>query len=293
MKKITLICGLILTATFIHSGLVFSVNTSKKDTAAEKKDTQIELQLEHSQSLAHKMMGHINLAKFTLASKLPREATHHIEKAQIIKTQLASQLPELKINSTFNYGNVTYADQHTIKEHYVPVVDDVLLISDYETIFEHLKERGVKATNASVVHLGISIDLREVKKALDTALRDINNRKYDAAQNALSAIFKDAIIHEEKIEEPILSVAENLALAKAFLNNEQYNKARLTLKYVQEHFNSTNGEGLSPFDQDSAKKLSVETNELQAELRRKDPTMTQSLHDRFDQWRKTVRKWFG
>jgi YfdX protein len=293
MKKITLICGLILTATFIHSGLVFSVNTSKKDTAAEKKDTQIELQPEHSQSLAHKMMGHINLAKFALASKLPREATHHIEKAQIIKTQLASQLPEFKINSTFNYGKVIYADQHTIKEHYVPVVDDVLLISDYETIFENLKERGVKATNASVVHLGISIDLREVKKALDTALRDINHKKYDEAQNALAAIFKGAIIHEEKIEEPILSVAENLALAKAFLNNEQYNKAHLTLKYVQEHLNSTNGESLLPFDHDSAKKLSVEMNELQAELRRKDPTMTQSLHDRFNQWRKTVRKWFG
>lgn len=114
------------------------------------------------------MMGHINLAKFALASKLPREAVHHIEKAQIIKTQLATQLPEFKINSTFNYGKVIYADKHTIKEHYEPVVDDVLLISDYETIFEHLKERGVKATNASVVHLAISVDLHEVKKALDT-----------------------------------------------------------------------------------------------------------------------------
>ncbi len=293
MKKNTIVCGLILTATLIHSSLIFSANTPENNAITEKKKVPIELQLEHTQSLAHKMMGHINLAKFALASRLPREAVHHIEKAQIIKTQLATQLPEFKINSTFNYGKVIYADKHTIKEHYVPVVDDVLLISDYETIFEHLKELGVKATNANVVHLGISIDLREVKKALDTALKDINNKEYDKAQNALAAIFKGAIIYEEKIDEPVLSVAENLALAKAFLNNEQYDKARFTLKYVQEYLNSANGESLWGSDKVSAEKLSAEMNELQAELRKKDPTMTQSIHDRFNQWQKTVRKWFG
>ena len=286
MNKNTLVCGLILTATFMQPSLIFSANTSNNNTNKDK--TSIKQQFQHSHSLAHKMLGHINLAKFALGIKLPREATHQIEKAQIIKTQLEEQLPERKIYSTFNYGKVTYDDKHTIKEHYVPVIDDILLISNCETIFEHLKELNLKETSASVVHVGISVDLREVKTALDTALQDIKKKEYGKAQSALTAIFKGAIIDEEEIDDPVLSIAENMALAKAFLNNGQYDKSRYTLKYIQKRLTS-----VSNIDRDNMNKFSDDLKNLKAELRMKDPTMTQSIGDQVDNWRKKFRNWFG
>lgn len=286
MTKYTLACGLILVVALMQSSIIFAIDSPKNDTIKAK--TPVEVQREQTQSLAHKMMGHINLAKFALGLKFPSEAIHHIVKAQTIKDQLESQLPELKINSTFNYGKVTYADKHAVKEHYVPIVDDVLLISDYEMIFDHLQQLNWEEVSAGVVHVGISIDLREVKSALDESLKDINKKEYDKAQNALTAIFKNAIIAEEEIDDPVLSIAENMSLAKAFLNNGQYDKARFTFKSVQKRLANVSG-----VDNDVINKLSSDLNKLQAELRRKDPTLTESIDDRLDQWRKTFRVWFG
>ncbi len=286
MTKYTLACGIILAVALMQSSIILAVDAPKNDTIKAK--TPIEVQREKTQSLEHKMMGHINLAKFALGLKFPSEATHHIMKAQTIKDQLESQLPELKINSTFNYGKVTYADKHTVKEHYVPVVDDVLLISDYEEIFDHLRQLNWEEVNASVVHVEISVDLREVKSALDESLQDINKKEYDKAQNVLTAIFKNAILVEEEIADPVLSIVENMSLAKAFLNNGQYDKARFTFKSVQKRLANVSG-----VDNDVMNRLSSDLNHLQAELRKKDPTMTESIDDRIDQWRKTFRKWFG
>lgn len=164
MNKNTLSYGLILIALFILPSIMFAADESKNQQTKEK--TPVELQREKSQQLTHTMMGHINLAQFALGIKLPDEASNHIRKAQIIQTELAEQSPELKINSTFKYGKVMYDDSHTIKDHYVPVVDDTLLIGDYETIFNHSKELGLKETNAALVHVNVKMDLTEVKKIL-------------------------------------------------------------------------------------------------------------------------------
>ncbi len=289
MNKNTLVCGLILMVTFMLPGVSFTADISKKQPTKEK--TPIELQREQSQSLVHKMMGNINLAHYALGLELPGDATHHIEKALAIEAELSEQLPELNIKSSFKYGKVTYDDSDTIKEHYIPVLDDVLLISDYEAVFKRSKELGLKETSVGIVHVGVSMDLREVKKDLDTALKDINQKEYSKAQNALAAIFKGAIIDEEEIDDPILAIVGNLAIAKSFLNIGQYDKARLTLKYVQRRLASASNVSFSDDHKVSVAKLSADLGKLKAELRKKDPTITQRISDELDQLKKTVKGW--
>lgn len=291
MNKNTLTYVLILTAAFMLPGMTVAADVSKSPTVKAK--TPIELQREHSKQLAHKMMGHINLAQFALGVMLPEEASVHIKKAQAIRTELAEQSPELKINSSFKYGKVTYDQSKTIKEHYVPVMDDMLLISDYETIFKHSKGVGLKETNAGLVHVMVKVDLIEVKTDLDTALKDINKKEYSKAQNALSAIFKGAIVDEEEIDDPALAISGNLALAKAYLSNEQYDKARLTLNYAQKRLTDAKNTILFKDEKATVSELSVDLDKLQAELRKEDPTITQRISDQLDQWRKTVKGWAG
>ena len=290
MNKNTLVYVLSLIATFMLPGIGFAADVSKKQSTKEK--TPIEQQREQSQSLVHKMMGNINIAQFALGLGLPDDAIHHIEKAQTIEAQLTSQSPKLKVDSSFRYGKVTYDDSDTIKEYYVPVVDDILLINDYEAIFERSEEKGLIVTDAGVVHVGVSVDLREVKTGLDTALKDINKKEFSNAQKALDGVFKGAIIDEEEIDDPILAISENLALAKSFLNHRQYDNARLTLKYVQKRLDSAEEADFSGTDKDSVKKLSTDLDKLQTDLRKKDPTMTQRINDRFDHWSKTIAGWY-
>lgn len=285
MYKNALAYGFILTILFIQSDAAFAADRSKSQP--EKDKTSIELQRDKSQQLAPKMMGHINLAQFALDMNLPDEAYDHIKKAQNIQIKLAAQFPGLKIDSSFKYGKVMYGDSHAIKELYVPVLDDILLISGYETTFQRSEEMGLKETNAGLVRMIVKVDLTEVKASLDAALQDINNKQYSKALNVLTAIFEGAILDEEEIEDPILAISGNLALAKAFLSKGQYDKARFTLNYLQDRLNA----GFPGVDTVAVEKLSADFDQLQVALKKKDPTITQSISDRFDQWKKTVKEW--
>jgi len=290
MNKYKLTCGfIILVVAFMLPSIVIAADASKSQSAKEK--TPIELQREQTLQLAHKMMGHINLAQFALGIKLPDEASSHIKKAQAIQTTLAEQLPELKINSSFKYGKVSYDDSQTVKEHYVPIMDDVFLTSDYETIFKRSKELGIKEIDAGLVHVNVKIDLATVKTDLNNALQDINKKEYSKAQNALASIFEGAIIDETEIDDPVLAISGNLALAKAFLSEKEYDKARFTLQYVQKRLTDAKKADLPDVDQASVEKLSADLNKLQAELKKEDPTITQRISDQLDQWKKTIKGW--
>ncbi|AEJ02280.1 hypothetical protein Nit79A3_2510 [Nitrosomonas sp. Is79A3] len=289
MNKNALVYGFILATLIMQSGIAFTADESKNRPAKDK--TLIELQRDKSQQQTHKMMGHINLAQFALDMKLPDEAFEHIKKAQIIQIMLAEQLPELKIDSSFKYGKVMYDDSQTIKEHYVPVLDDILLISDYESTFKRSEELGLKETNAGLVRVTVKVDLAEVKASLDAALEDISNKQYSKALNALTAIFEGAIVDEKEIDDPVLAISGNLALAKAFLSEEQYDKARFTLNYLQNRLIGIKNSGFSGVDKATVDKLSVDLDKLQAELRREDPTITQRIGDQLDQWKKTIKGW--
>jgi len=289
MNKYKLIRGFLLVVAFMLPSIVIAADASKSQSAKEK--TPIELQREQTLQLAHKMMGHINLAQFALGIKLPDEASSHIKKAQAIQTTLAEQLPELKINSSFKYGKVSYDDSQTVKEHYVPIMDDVFLTSDYETIFKRSKELGIKEIDAGLVYVNVKIDLATVKTDLNNALQDINKKEYSKAQNALASIFEGAIIDETEIDDPVLAISGNLALAKAFLSEKEYDKARFTLQYVQKRLTDAKKADLPDVDQASVEKLSADLNKLQAELKKEDPTITQRISDQLDQWKETIKGW--
>lgn len=183
-----------------------------------------------------------------------------------------------------------YDDSHTIKEHYVPVLDDMLLISDYESTFKRSEELGLKETNAGLVRVNVKVDLNEVKASLDAALQDINNKQYSKALNALTAIFEGAIVDEKEIDDPVLAISGNLALAKAFLSEEQYDKARFTLNYLQNRLIGIKNSGFSGVDKATVEKLSVDLDKLQAELR-KEEAITQRIGDQLGQWKKTIKGW--
>lgn len=287
MNKKSLAYRLILVFILVQPGILLAAGKSETGAVTEKARALHLEQPQHFQALANKMMGHISLARFALAIKLPRQAVHQIEKAQIIEAVLTSQLPGPRIDAAFNYGKIDYAKNARVKEHYVPVVDDVLLISDYEDIFNYLKKLNVQETDASLVQLKIAINLDDIKVALDNALRStLEHKEYEKAQQTLAAAFSNAVIEEKEIEDPVLAISENLALAKAFLNNAQYEKSRFTFKYVQARLNDAHNASI---DENIVKKFTAELDELQMALRRKDPSRALSIYDHIDGWMKIVR----
>ncbi|PTN11219.1 hypothetical protein C8R11_11299 [Nitrosomonas aestuarii] len=291
MNRTIFTCGVMLAAILLQPTLIFASDSS--NGAALKDSAQMGLKHEDTQSRAHKMMAHTNLAKLALRIRLPRQAMHHIEKAQFLNAQLETDYPSQTINSKFTYGKVVYVKNQEVINHYVPVIDDVLLISDYEPIFNQLSRLPFRETSASVVYVSLSMDLDKIKAALDAAVTDIKKQEYNIAQEVLTSAFEGSVINETTIDEPVAAISENLALAKAFLNNKQYDKTRTTFKNVHARLDSISNTKLSEVEKDDINRLSQDFHQLQAELRGKDPMMTQSISDRFDNLRKAFRNWFG
>lgn len=252
-----------------------------------------EQQATQNEVLAHKMMGHINLARMALDLNLPSEANKQLERAQGLLETLDSQMPQRTLHSSFKYGKVTYDDNSILADNYLPIVDDVFLVSDYQTIFKRAKAADVKETSAGVMRVGISLDLREVQAALDKAATSMQSNDTMTAKTALTDVFKNAIVDEEEVEDPRLLIAENLALAKSFLDQDRYDSARLTLKHVQDRMKRAGKDQYSGVDAATLDRFSADLDQMRADLREKDPTLSQRVSNRLTGWGKTISGWFS
>lgn len=243
--------------------------------------------------LAHKMMGHINLAQMALNLNLPSEASKQIDRARGLEEELALRMPELKLDSSFEYGKVTYEDKSTLTDHYIPVIDDTFLVSDYKDIYKRANAVDVDELSAGVMHLRVAVDLREVSTALDAADKAIDSENYTTAATALGEVFKNAIVDEDELDDPKLLIAENLALAKAFVAQEQYDSARLTLEHVQDRLKTARKDKLADVNEESLDEFSTELDHIRADLRKKDPTLLQRVSDGLDNWGNRISGWFS
>lgn len=250
-------------------------------------------QATHDEALAHKMMGHISLAEMALAMDLPEEASMQIDRAKGLQETLSADRPALTIDSNFEYGKITYDDESVIKDQYIPVIDDVLLVSDYAGIYSHGKTIDIDQQSAGVMHLSVSVDLRQVQAALTQATRAIDSEDYVAAESALANVFKNAIVDEEEIDDPRLLIAENLSLAKAFVNEKQYDSARLTLDHVKDHLKVAREQLLPGTDDATLDKFADELDQMRADLRKKDPSLLARISTRLSDWGEAVSGWFS
>jgi len=223
---------------------------------------------------------------------MPKDAVIHIDTAEALAGRLKADAPSLTVKSSLNYGKVSYTSQGTAKNYYVLVVDDVFLLSDYDTVYRHLKSLDLKETDAGIVGLDILVDLRKIEPALEAAKQDNNQRNYQKAQTALTGVFKDAVVDEIVVTDPLLVVYDNLALAKNFIRNGLYPSARYTLQNVKRGLTQLEKEKIEVPDAQSVKTLKKKIAQLETELGKKDPTLTQRVAHKFSAWMKTVKSWF-
>jgi len=289
-QQLSVLAGTILLGASLAAFAGQPVTDSTK--SRDDPDTYLQ-QATHDEVLAHKMMGHISLAQMALDMKLPDEASAQINRAAGLEETLAARRPELTIDSEFEYGKITYDGESVMKDHYIPVIDDVLLVSDYDDIYTHGKAIDINQESAGVMHLSVSVDLREVQAGLDKATKAIDDKDYTAAENALAEVFQNAIVDEQEVNDPRLLIAENLALAKAFVNEGQYDSARLTLDHVKDHLKMARKEKVAGIDEATLDRFSTELDQMRADLREEDPTLLERVSARLTSWSDTVASWFS
>lgn len=283
-------------ALIVIASVLAPVLASAKEAAGAKaagKSPTVEAQDSAERTLAHKMMGHVNLASVALETGLPEAASEHIQKAEKLAVQLEREAPTVVSQRHFKYGKLSYSVNDRVTDYYVPIVDDVFLVSDYEETFHAFENADRDATDAGIVEVTISADLREVKKALVEAKAKIAAKKFGEANTALRDIFKHSIREERIIDEPIWAVHDNLVLAQNLIREKHYDGARFALQHARTNLGKLEKGKSDEKTKAEFKKMSGEIENLEADLRTQDPTLSQRADAIFSSWRRSVTGWFS
>jgi hypothetical protein len=284
--------AILLVTTALAAQPVFA----KEGTQSKEEQLQAKLtaQREATRTLAHKMMGHINLASVALDTRLPEAANDHVKKAEGIAARLVNSAPELEAQMRFKYGKVSYTVDDQSKSYYVPVVDDMFLLSDYKNTFHTWKDTAdIEETDAGVLWLTLSIDIRKVQKALQDAGSKIEAKDYQGASDALTEIFQGAIADEVVFSDPVWAVYDNLAFAKNLIEEGHYDGARYALKHAREDLGKLEEKHAEQKESKSFEKMNDEIAKLETELAQKNPSVSERVSTTFAGWMNTVESWFS
>jgi hypothetical protein len=252
---------------------------------------KLDLQRDQQQTLVHKMMGHINLAALSLDMKMSDAARDHLDRATALVAQLEETAPEVDSDTQLKYGKLSYNVVDEVKDYYVPIVDDIFLLSDYAPTFHAWQDRvDIDEVDAGTVLVTVRADLREIGKALGEAKQKLDAKQYDAAAGALSDIYRDSIVEEVAIDDPLWAVHDNLALAQNLINEDQYDSARFALDHARSQLEQLKKD--RPAEAERIQTLDASVVKVENELSRKDPGLTQRAKSSIASMMATVRSWF-
>ncbi|MCB9724280.1 MAG: YfdX family protein [Spirochaetaceae bacterium] len=250
-------------------------------------------QRDEQQLLVHKMMGDINLAAVALDLRLPIAAREHLDRASALAAELQGMLPRIDTRTQFKYGKLSYDVEEQAKDYYVPVVDDLFLLSDYESTFHAWKSReDIQETNAGIVLVTVRADVREIQAALDEARAKLEAKEFATAGAMLNDIYTHAIVDEVEITDPLWAVHDNLALARNLIREERFDSARFALEHARKELAKVKSEDHEAAAPASVRQLDASIAKVENELRAKDPTLTQRMDRTVSSWMSTVRSWF-
>ncbi|MFO0691897.1 MAG: YfdX family protein [Myxococcota bacterium] len=243
------------------------------------------------QLLAHKMMGHVNLSALALDSGLPEAAAEHVATARKLASELERQVPQSTTDTTLRYGKLTYRFEDVEKDYYVPILDDVFLLSDYRQTFRAFRETDLEETEAGVVRVTLRADLRKVEHALDETAARIAARHPREAAESLRSIFRDALVEEEIVTDPTWAIYDNLALARNLVAEHHFKGARLVLSHAQKRLDELEKRSFEAASKGAYHDMHAQIEALSKKLEREDPTLLESADRSIHDWMAKVRSW--
>lgn len=271
-----------------------STDTISKSSARMEKPAANSATEQYREALsqANKMLGYVNLAYLATDLNLTDRAVADITAAQIIASQLEKNAPTFVSESKLKYGKLTYDIKGEERNYYIPVLDDVFVVRDYDGIFKSASVLDIVERDARLVNARLDIDIRQVNTALKNALNDVKNERLNSAKVALSEIYQGALTDESEIETPIWAIHDNLKLSQNLISNQQYDSVQFALEHARESLNALEQSDQSIPDATTMKKLDGEIMAMEKQLRANKPGMLHKAELKINQWLHTVDGWF-
>lgn len=240
---------------------------------------------------ASMMMGQVGLARDALNIGMNEEAANHITKARQLAATLEEKAPELSVASTLRAGGKVYTFNNEYKDYLIPVVDDLFTTDDYDILVKPNPSNDKVAEKvAEVGRYRLTLDIRNVAKALDQAHSYALDGKIMEARIALNNMFLGAFETAVAYEDPIWSVHDNLMASYAMILNKDYAGARFALKDAGKALKTIEKSGNYAANSETIKRLEQEVSALHESLKIKNPPLIQKAEKTISGWLKDIRQ---
>ena len=194
--------------------------------------------LHQASLLTSQLLTHVNEAAAQLAdgrADSARTARAEIEKAQLLAKVVREMLPTTIVKTTLRdaQGKEIYRDEQRVQDDQIPVFAGDVAVEVVQPLVEAKKDeaalKGVKLTEAELIHTAVLVDLNYAERKLKRATELLDKPKDAAAELALIQA-QGVHFFANKEDSPLVDVQHALRLAERMVREKKYEGAKANLQ---------------------------------------------------------------
>jgi len=265
--------------------------TTSKNMPVSKQAQNIKKQDKKAVSNVTRMVAHLSFAVQAIDLKMKSSALKNLAEAKKLCAVIEKSRPEFINDYVYKFGKTTDVVENVSRDYYVPVLDDVSLVGQFDEESIWNKNPKVDEQGLAIVQSSLQLNLKNVASSIDSAEKLIKADKFVDAGKALDGIFKDALSSQEVVTDPIWNVSANITLAREFLEGGKYKSAHFALKAAKSDLDKIEKDKLLKKNGEDAKKLSGEIANMEKSIDKATPSMLKKMKTDLNGWAIKVKSW--
>jgi hypothetical protein len=252
-----------------------TTNTQNETAAA----TQVDVR-----APAQRFIQDVNYARVALAMKDPAQAKDYINQARNQLTTLKNVSVDERQVSRVQSGRLIYREQPNTRNFYFPIETGPVNIRKVDTGPFWAPNKGAAVTDAEIVYITLDLNNDKADQRLNEATSQIDRNEFAAAQSTLESLMNQVVKEDNAVAMPHEKARDNLALARTFIAQRNYDGARYSLNHAKDALDEMEKSARYSDRKDRVLAMRQEVDRMQGDIKRNDPTVLEKADAKIQQW---------
>lgn len=291
MKKNNLVVAALLgTSLVVGMSTAFAADNITTDAAKTGTTPMSKSEISDPSVAATSFVEHINYARVALAMKNADLAKQHITQARNMMEIIKAATAEQRIITKVESGRIVYQYDTKYKFHYFPIQTGPVTVKQI-TNGPIWAKNDLAVSDADVVYLTIDFTGNTAVTRLGEAESAIAANNLKLADEHLAQIIEAVVKVDSKESLPNLKAHDNIALARHFIDSQNYAGASYALKHADEALDDLQKKEKNKPQLEEITEMRKDVSTLQEYITKKDPGMIQKANTKIEKWWKDLTNW--
>lgn len=284
---------ILLITTILSSAIILPAYAADSITTATVKQASLPIsnaEIADPRVAASTFVEHVNYARVALAMKNTDLAKQHIIEARNVAA-FVKDTPTEKLRITeVQSGRIIYQYETEYKYHYFPINTGPVQVKKIDNGSMWAKN-SLAVTDADIVYLSLDLTGNKVEAYLTASEAAITAGNLKEADKQLAKLTDAVVSVDSKASVPSDKAHDNIALARNFLAEKNYDGASYALKHADEALDEMLKADAYKEHRTEIVSMRKDVSDLQSYIAKKDPTMIQKADAKMDKWWKDLKSW--